>query len=149
MNEMHKQMSYNSSLELKTRVSMLKRKELSYSPKNMNAADCFTHRIEKKIPNRVTYLKLSNDRQLIEKLLNILSSFKGVQSTQCVSYKSSPQSAFILVSWNVDINFMKEYETLKAVPFCQIVSAKVATEENSESDAEELAEFHPPKVRRL
>lgn len=149
MNKMYNQMSYNSPLELKTRVSMLKQKELSYSPKNMNAAEGFTQRIAKKIPNRQTYLKLPNDLQLIEKLLEILSSFKGIQTTQCFSYKNRTESAFILVSWNGDINFMKEYETLKTVPFCQIVSAKVAMEENSGSDFEGLEEIHPSKVRRL
>ncbi|KAL5291386.1 hypothetical protein ACFFRR_010658 [Megaselia abdita] len=149
MNKMYNQMSYNKPLELKTRVSILKQRELSYSPKNLDAAEYFTQRKVKKTPNRVTYLRVSNDLQIIEKLLEILNNLKGIQSTQCFTYKNRPQSAFIKVLWNGDINFLKEYEILKTLPFCQIVSAKGSVEENSGSDLEDLEELHISKIRRL
>lgn len=143
---MYKQTMFNKPLELKTRVSILKQRELSYSPKNLDAAEYFTQRKVKKITNRVTHLRVSNELQIIEKLLERLNTLKGIQNTQCFTYKNRPQHAFIKITWNEGINFIKDYETLKSIPFCQIVSEKGSTEESSGSDFEELP---TPKMRRL
>lgn len=135
-------------MELKTRVSILKERELSYTPKNIDAAEYFTQRKIKVTPNRVTYLKTLNDTKIIQELLEILNDLKGIQSAQSFTNKNRPLNAFMKIIWNGDIHFIKDYEMLKNLNICQIVSAKESQDENYGHEIEDLDEEPISKMKK-